>query len=395
MIDFFYWLRASKLETKRLSYWWANEMLNTDNALQEKMVLFWHNHFATSEEKVRDYRKMQIQNDFFRSFGLTNFEKIIKGVSKDPAMLVYLDAGKNIKGAPNENFAREILELFTMGYGNYTEQDIREGARAFTGWNQYKLNFVINNEQHDNGIKKFLDHTGTFNGDQIIDLILEKQQTAEFIASKLYSFFVNPIISNDDKKKIGILLKSSDYDIREFLYTIFLSKDFYSNKLTKIKSPVELVVGTHKLLGLDKISGVPDFNLITSNLGQSLFFPPTVAGWSEDKDWITPSSLIERGNFIFDMLFTDINFIPPDRYPSHDYKIKDVNELIVKGLDVNSATKPLGKNINSMSMLNADKDEDFNTRLGSYRGWQKAIQKVKPIPRFAPKINLTKLIKNK
>ena len=269
---FFYWLRASKLETKRLSYWWANEMLNTDNALQEKMVLFWHNHFATSEEKVRDYRKMQIQNDFFRSFGLTNFEKIIKGVSKDPAMLVYLDAGKNIKGAPNENFAREILELFTMGYGNYTEQDIRESARAFTGWNQYKLNFVINDEQHDNGIKKFLNHTGTFNGDQIIDLILEKQQTAEFIASKLYSFFVNPIISNDDKKKIGILLKSSDYDIREFLYTIFLSKDFYSNKLTKIKSPVELVVGTHKLLDLDEISGVPDFNLITSNLGQSLFF---------------------------------------------------------------------------------------------------------------------------
>ena len=390
---FFYWLRASKLETKRLSYWWANEMLNTDNALQEKMVLFWHNHFATSEEKVRDYRKMQIQNDFFRSFGLTNFEKIIKGVSKDPAMLVYLDAGKNIKGAPNENFAREILELFTMGYGNYTEQDIRESARAFTGWNQYKLNFVINDEQHDNGIKKFLNHTGSFNGNQIIDLILEKQQTAEFIASKLYSFFVNPIISNDDKKKIGLLLKSSDYDIREFLHTIFLSKDFYSNKLTKIKSPVELVVGTHKLLDLDEISGVPDFNLITSNLGQSLFFPPTVAGWSEDKDWITPSSLIERGNFIFDMLFTDINFIPPDRYPSHDYKIKDVNELIVKGLDVHSATKPLGKTINSMSMLNADKDEDFNTRLGSYRGWQKAIQKVKPIPRFAPKINLTQLIK--
>ena len=269
---FFYWLRASKLETKRLSYWWANEMLNTDNALQEKMVLFWHNHFATSEEKVRDYRKMQIQNDFFRSHGLSNFEKIIKGVSKDPAMLVYLDAGKNIKGAPNENFAREILELFTMGYGNYTEKDIREGARAFTGWNQYKLNFVINNEQHDNGIKKFLDHTGTFNGDQIIDLILEKQQTAEFIASKLYNFFVNPIISDDNKKKIGILLKSSDYDIREFLYTIFLSKDFYSNKHTKIKSPVELVVGTHKLLDLDVISGVPDFNLITSNLGQSLFF---------------------------------------------------------------------------------------------------------------------------
>jgi len=219
---FFYWLRASKLETKRLSYWWANEMLNTNKALQEKMVLFWHNHFATSEEKVRDYRKMQLQNDFFRSYGLTTFEKIIKGVSKDPAMLVYLDAGKNIKGAPNENFAREILELFTMGYGNYTEQDIREGARAFTGWNQHKLKFIINDAQHDNGIKKFLNHTGPFNGDQIIDLIIEKQQTAEFIASKLYSFFVNPFMNNDDRKEIGMLLKSSDYDLKKFLYLIFL-----------------------------------------------------------------------------------------------------------------------------------------------------------------------------
>ena len=222
VVDRFYWLRASKLETKRLSYWWANEMLNTDNALQEKWCFFGIIILPPRKKKVRDYRKMQIQNDFFRSFGLTNFEKIIKGVSKDPAMLVYLDAGKNIKGAPNENFAREILELFTMGYGNYTEQDIRESARAFTGWNQYKLKFVINNEHHDNGIKKFLDHTGTFNGDQIIDLILEKQQTAEFIASKLYNFFVNPIISDEDKKKIGILLKSSDYDIREFFVYHFL-----------------------------------------------------------------------------------------------------------------------------------------------------------------------------
>ena len=131
-------------------------MLNSNNALQEKMVLFWHNHFATSEEKFETTEKCRYKMIFFRSSGLTNFEKIIKGVSKDPAMLVYLDAGKNIKGAPNENFAREILELFTMGYGNYTEQDIRESARAFTGWNQYKLNFVINDEQHDNGIKSFL-----------------------------------------------------------------------------------------------------------------------------------------------------------------------------------------------------------------------------------------------
>ncbi len=146
---FFYWLRASMLETQRMSYWWANRMLTTKRPLEEKMALFWHGHFATSEDKVRDYRKMLKQLQMFQTQGLGNFRELLISVAQDPAMLAYLDAGVNVKGAPNENFAREIMELFTMGVGNYKEADIREGARAFTGWNFKGVNFVVNEAQHD------------------------------------------------------------------------------------------------------------------------------------------------------------------------------------------------------------------------------------------------------
>ncbi len=146
---FFYWLRASRLETNRVAYWWANRMLATHRPLEEKMALFWHGHFATSEEKVRDYRKMLKQNELFRAQGTGNFRELLIGVAQDPAMLAFLDAGVNVKGAPNENFAREIMEMFSMGVGNYSETDIREAARAFTGWNFVDLDFVVTPEKHD------------------------------------------------------------------------------------------------------------------------------------------------------------------------------------------------------------------------------------------------------
>ena len=166
---FFYWLRASMLETRRVSYWWANRMLNTNRPLEEKMALFWHGHFATSEAKVRDYRKMLLQNETFRRHATGNFRDLVVAVAQDPAMLYFLDAGVNVKGAPNENFAREIMELFTMGVGNYSEQDIREAARAFTGWNSDDLTFVVNTAQHDDGAKSFLGYEGDFDGVQVID----------------------------------------------------------------------------------------------------------------------------------------------------------------------------------------------------------------------------------
>lgn len=186
--EFFYWLRASRLETDRVAYWWANRMLTSPTPLREKLALFWHGHFATNEDKVRDYRKMQRQLDLFRRAGAGQFDVLLREVSKDPAMLAFLDAGINIKGSPNENFAREIMELFTMGVGHYEEVDIREAARAFTGWNFVGLEYAFNESEHDRGEKCFLGECGHFDGDDVIDRIVSRDATAEFIAVKLYRF---------------------------------------------------------------------------------------------------------------------------------------------------------------------------------------------------------------
>src|SRR6266478_7852745 len=195
--EFFYWLRASVLETNRVSYWWANRMLTSPRPLQEKMALFWHGHFASNEAKVRDYRKLLDQLELFQKQGTGNFRDLTVAVAQGPAMLSFLDAGVNVKGASNENFAREIMELFTMGVGNYTEKDIREAARAFTGWNYVDLKFVVNQSQHDDGEKTFLGKTGRFDGADVIDIIMQQPATADYIAGKIYRFFVRQELSAD------------------------------------------------------------------------------------------------------------------------------------------------------------------------------------------------------
>lgn len=394
---FFYWLRASRLETNRVAYWWATRMLTTNRPLEEKMALFWHGHFATSEDKVRDYRKMLRQLELFQTHATGSFRELLIGVAQDPAMLAFLDAGVNVKGAPNENFAREIMELFTMGVGNYAEADIREAARAFTGWNFRDLAFVINRDQHDDGEKTVLGRRDRFDGTGVIDVILAQPVTAEFIAGKIYRFLVRQELSPMMRERLGTLLRDNRYAIAPLLETIFLSKDFYSpaSVATRIKSPVELVVGTYRKLGLAEIPGVPDFNEVTSSLGQQLFRPPTVAGWAQGRSWVTPGLLIERGNFARDVLFPDITFIPPDRYPE-DETIRVVSSRIAEGLDITSATKPgtskTGGEMMAMSNMMADRDEDFNTRYASYRGWQMAIERVKPIPRRTAQVNLTAVV---
>ena len=390
---FFYWLRASRLETHRMAYWWANRMLVTERPLEEKMALFWHGHFANSEEKIRDYRKLLQQLRLFQDKGTGNFRDLLIAVAQDPAMLAYLDAGVNVKGAPNENFAREIMELFTMGVGNYTETDIREAARAFTGWNYKDLTFVVNPDRHDESMKHVLGSSGSFDGIQVIDVILAQPVTADYLASKIYRYFVRQEVSPELRKELGALLRDARYEIAPFLETLFLSRDFYSAASvgTRIKPPVELVVGTYRKMGLKQVPGVPDFNDVTEALGQKLFFPPTVAGWAHGKSWITPGLLLTRGNFGYDTLFPDINFLPPDRYPGGDYQIAQVNDKLALGFDVTTATKPDSKEVTSMSMQ-ADRDEDFNTRLASYRGWQLALQKVKPIPRDTAQIDLTAMV---
>ncbi len=391
--EFFYWLRASVLETNRVSYWWANRMVDSPRPLQEKMALFWHGHFASNEAKVRDYRKLLGQLRLFQKMGTGNFRDLTVAVAQDPAMLSFLDAGVNVKGASNENFAREIMELFTMGVGNYTEKDIREAARAFTGWNFVDTKFVVNKDQHDDGEKTFLGKTGHFDGVDVIDIIMQQPATADYIAGKIYRYFVRQDLTPELQKKLGAQFRQSHYEITPLLETIFLSRDFYSPAAvgTQIKGPVELAVSTYRKLGLKSVPGVPDFNSATGALGQQLFSPPTVAGWAGGQSWITPGLLLERANFARDILFPDISFLPPDRYTGGG-EVRRVAERIREGMDISSATQDDTKMDRAESNKNADRDEDFNTRYGSFRGSQLAIERVKPIPRDTAQINLTKMV---
>ena len=288
---FFYGLRANAVETQRLATWWGGRMLRTTRPLEEKLTLFWHGHFATGNTKVRDARMMLRQNEMLRANANGSFRDLLMGILRDPAMLVYLDNGENVKDHPNENFGRELLELFSLGVGNYTERDIREGARAFTGWTNDALEFEFDAEQHDFGEKTFLGRTGPFDGGDIIDIILEQPAAAEFIAAKLYRYFVREEIDDEVRAELGATFRDAGYELQPLLTRIFLSRDFYgaASYATQIKSPVQLVVSTYRKLGLTELPTIPDFNRLTAGLGQTLFNPPNVAGWAGGRTWVTPA----------------------------------------------------------------------------------------------------------
>ncbi len=386
---FFYWLRATTLETRRLSFWWLGRMLLTRHPLREKMALFWHGHFATSEEKLRDYRKIRQQIDLLRQDGLGSFRDLLTAVSKDAAMLVFLDAAQNVKGAPNENFGREVMELFTMGVGQYSEQDIREAARAFTGWTNDDLAFRFDAAKHDEGEKQFLGRTGNFDGDDILRIILEQDQTAIYVASKIWRFFASTDITADLARELGALLHDCDYQITPFLRALFLSRAFHSRAVmgTHIKSPVELIVSTYRKLGLGTMPGVPDPHTVGQTLGQVLLYPPTVAGWGEGRAWITPGLLFERGNFARDVMFPDmIGFTDPNLDPGGE--VQRVNRNINAGMEITAATLEEGAAPSSAAGI----QEAFNTRYASLMGWQEAMRKLKPIPRAPAQFSLSAMM---
>src|SRR3984957_13432306 len=398
---FFFWLRASMLETRRVANWWADRLVATNRPLQEKLALFWHGHFASSEEKVRDYRKMLAQIMLFHQHAAGNFGRLLSAVARDPAMLVYLDAGQNLKGHPNENFGRELMELFTMGVGHYTEQDIREAARAFTGWSDRDLSFHIDDAQHDSGDKTVLGHTGPFDGQEALDIILAQPATANFIAGKLYRFLVRDDLSPQFQDQLGNLLRSSNYEMVPFLRTVFPSRDFYSAASvgTHIKGPVELLVSTYRRLGLDATPGMPDFCSASTELGQTLLNPPTVAGWSQGRTWITPGSLLARGNFARAVLLPDvIAFTDPnlDPYPS---QLRAFSARIRAGEDITTASKIVdgadGTEASRSGMATANllsAHEEFNTHYASLKGWEEAVRRVMPTLRGAAQLSLTTVV---
>ena len=386
---FFYWLRASALETRRLAFWWLDRMVRTPRPLEEKMTLFWHGHFVSSEEKLRDYRKIKQQIETLRKGATGSFGALLVAIAKDPAMLVYLDAAQNIKGAPNENFGREVMELFTMGVGHYTEDDIREAARAFTGWGNDDLAFAIDRSKHDDGTKRFLGREGRFTGEDVLAIILEQDQTAVYIASKLYRFFVREDISPALATELGALLRAQKYEVAPFLRTLFRSEDFYSEPSvgTHIKSPTELIVSTYRKLGVTALPGIPDPHTIGKTLGQILLYPPTVAGWSEGRSWITPGLLYERANFGREVLFPNvIDFVDPNNDPGGE--IKRVNRNILGGMEITAATLEDGAAMSSADGI----QEAFNTRYASLVGYQEALRKLKPIPRAAARFDLSRTV---
>ena len=396
---YFYYLRSNRLENHRLGQYWAQRILLTERPFEEKIALFWHGHFATSDDKVRDYRKMARQIDLFRKQGVGNFRNLVLAVAQDPAMLVFLDAGENVKGRPNENFSREILELFTMGIGNYTERDIREAARAFTGWTNDSLEFVVKPELHDEEDKTFLGKTGNFDGAEIIDVVMAHKSTARFITKKLYRYFVATDAPPKRIEQLASLLRQNNYELKPLLKAMFTARDFYAPHAysSQIKSPVQLVLSTYRKLGVTALPGVPDFHQATESLGQKLLYPPNVAGWEGGRSWITPATLVERGNFAKHVLFPDIGeYLSPDRVLTQIYR--DVGTKLDIGLDITSATVVGAASGNSMNMMSSSdmmvaiSDEEYNTRYGAYHGTIMAMRRVRPVSRVPATIDLVAMV---
>ena len=285
--------KQSREDIKSLNLHWLAVMTNSEAQFREKMGLFWHGHFAC--RVINIFYQQQLLH-IVRTNAFGNFGELLRAVSKSPAMLQFLNNQQNRKQRPNENFAREVMELFTLGRGNYTENDVKEAARAFTGWGfNLQGEFVIRANQHDEGSKTFLGKTGNFNGDDIIDILLDQKQTALFITKKIYRYFVNEKMDGSKVQWLAKRFYQNGYNIKKLMEDIFTSDWFYDEKNigTKIKSPVELLVGIERLLPM-KLKNDSARLLFQRALGQVLFYPPNVAGWPGGKSWIDSSTLMLR-----------------------------------------------------------------------------------------------------
>ncbi|MBA6154015.1 DUF1800 domain-containing protein [Gelidibacter maritimus] len=284
--------KKSREKVMELNYGWIERMATSDAVLAEKMTLFWANVFVCQDNNIW---YIQRYNNTLREHALGNFRNFVKAIAREASMSKYLNNRQNVKASPNENFARELMELFTLGIGNYTENDIKESARAFTGWS-FKINgdFFLRPFKHDDGIKTFMGKTGNLDGDDIIDIICEQKQCARFICEKIYRYFVNPIVDEAHLKTLTDLFYK-DYDIKNLMHYIFSADWFYEtkNRGTKIKSPIELLVGIQKIVPLTFDKPL-QLLYIQRIMGQVLLYPPNVAGWKEDRNWIDSNTLMFR-----------------------------------------------------------------------------------------------------
>jgi len=288
-----------KQQSKSLALWWQKLMLHSSSPFEEVMTLFWHNHFVSSIQKVKSPYLMLKQNDLFRNQGLGSFVDLVDSVLKDPAMLLYLDNNNNKKQAPNENLARELLELFTLGEGNYTEIDVKEIARALTGASVKKRTgeYVFRQNWHDSGEKTIFGKTDNFTVDDLAALIVSQEACAPFIVSKLWRYFIDEEPVEQEIVRLSSILKEADYDLKVLVKAIFLTDAFWQSNGKTIKSPVHLIVGTYRQFELTELT-LNRWVFFTKNMGQLLFSPPNVKGWPGGKAWYSSAAIFYRELFI-------------------------------------------------------------------------------------------------
>ena len=281
--------------------WWFAEMLATDSPLTEKMTLFWHNHFVSSQQEVKFPALLVEQNRLLRQQALGNFGTLLHAIARDPAMVLYLDSARNRRTAPNENFARELMELFTLGEGHYGELDIKEAARAFTGWSIDRETgaFRFYRFQHDDGQKTVLGQSGALNGDDVLDILLAQPATAEFLTRKLWREFISPEPDAAEVKRLAGVLRQARYDIRPWLRATLLSPAFWApeHRGVLVKSPVEFLLGLAATLDVEGVDPRV-LALASRQLGQDLFAPPNVKGWPGGAAWISSTTLLVRRQMV-------------------------------------------------------------------------------------------------
>ncbi len=289
--------------------WWLYRMVYSPHPLREKLTLFWHNHFATSNAKVNNARFMLGQYELMRRHALGSFRTLLQEMSKDPAMMVWLDTSLSKKGMPNENYARELMELFSLGIGHYTEQDIREAARAFTGWEIRDSQAVFNSAQHDEGVKAVLGQTGNWTGADIVRICLEQQAAPQFLAGKLYRFLVSETVPATPEllEPLAQRFRKSDYDFGDLVRTVLRSNLFFAPQVyrTKVKAPVDFALGI--IRALEGRLGTTALAAVLEDLGQNLFYPPSVKGWDGGQAWLNGQTLLFRQNLALALTSTQDN----------------------------------------------------------------------------------------
>lgn len=289
------WQRADRRQLGRLREWWLRVMILTPRPLEERMTLFWHGHFTSGWRTVRNAYHLYIQNATLRGNAVGSFRTLLHEIARDPAMLRYLDGFRNRKGRPNENFAREVMELFTLGEGHYTEQDVKEAARAFTGWTYRNGRFVHVLGQHDDDPKCVLGTDGPLDGHDVLEILLAEDQTARHVVERLYAYFTGADPEPEVVDGLASTLREADYEIAPVLEQLFLSRAFHAHRGTRVKGPVDLVVGLFRTLGAEPPSRLR-LGGVTAMLGQELFEPPNVKGWEGGRTWISTSGLLARYN---------------------------------------------------------------------------------------------------